>query len=107
MAKYFGALGYGVTRETAPDVYRETIEERNYYGDITRNSRRWETGQRLNDNLELDNVVSIVADPFALRHFSQIRYVVWNGVKWKVKSVETQYPRLILTIGGVWNENQT
>lgn len=107
MAKYFGRIGYGETGETADDVYEEGITEREYFGDVTRNTRRWQAGQNLNDNLELDNVISIVADPFALQHFSAIRYAVWNGVKWKVKSVEVQYPRLNLTIGGVYNENES
>lgn len=106
MAKWFGAVGYGGTGETRPGVYEERIVERNYYGDVTRNVRRYREGQSANDNLELDNAISIVADPFAFGHFSEIRYVVWNGAKWKVKSVEVQYPRLLLTIGGVWNENE-
>lgn len=105
--KFYGAIGYGVTRETAPDVYGEEIVEHEYYGDVTRNFRRWQSGQTLNDNLELDNVISVVADPFAFEHYSEIRYVVWNGAKWKVKNVEVQYPRLILTIGGVYNENSS
>ena len=104
--KYYGAVGYAEMTETAPDVYEETITERNYYGDVTRNTRRWQSGENLNDNLELDNVISIVADPFAMDHFSMIRYVVWNGVKWKVKNVDgSQYPRLVLTVGGVYTEN--
>ena len=105
--KFYGAIGYGATRETAPDVYGEEIVEHEYYGDVTRNFRRWQSGQTLNDNLELDNVISVVADPFAFEHYSEIRYVVWNRAKWKVKNVEVQYPRLILTIGGVYNENSS
>lgn len=106
MAKYYGAIGYGATRETKPGVYEEEITERNYFGEVSRNVRRYQQGQNLNDNLELDNVISVVADPFAFEHFSEIRYVVWNGAKWKVKSVDVQYPRLSLTIGGVRNENE-
>ena len=106
MPKFFGVIGYSDTQETKPDVYEEVVTEREYFGDVTRNVRRYQQGQNLNDNLELDNAISIVADPFALAHFSQIRYVVWNGVKWKAKSVEVQYPRLLLTIGGVYNENK-
>ena len=107
MPKFFGVIGYSDTQKTKPDVYEEVVTEREYFGDVTRNVRRYQQGQNLNDNLELDNAISIVADPFALAHFSQIRYVVWNGVKWKAKSVEVQYPRLLLTIGGVYNENES
>ena len=107
MAKYFGMVGYAVMQETAPDVYEDAIEEREYFGDVTRNIRKWQNGQSLNDDLDIDNVISIVADPYALQHLTDIRYVVWNDVKWKVKSVEVQYPRLTLSIGGVYNENQS
>ena len=105
MAKYYGSVGYGITEETAEDVYTEVITERQYYGDVQRNMNRWQSSQNLNDDLEIDVSISIVADPFALQHFSNIRYIVWNGVKWKVRSVDVQYPRLILSIGGVYNEN--
>ena len=106
MPKYFGKIAYGVTEETAPDVYEERVTEREYFGDVQRCTRRYQRGEGLNDNLELDNVISIIADPFAFEHFSEIRYVVWNGAKWKVKSVEIQYPRLLLTLGGVYNANE-
>lgn len=105
--KYYGKIGYAETKETAPDVYEEQITEREYFGDVTRNTRRWQSGQNLNDNLEIDNTLSVVADPYALRNFQAIRYAVWNGAKWKVKSVEIQYPRLILTIGGVYTEQKS
>lgn len=106
MPKFFGAVGYGSTKETRPGVCEVAVEERNYYGDITRSVRRYQRGEGANDNLELDNAISIIPDPFAFEHFSEIRYVVWNGAKWKVKSAEVQYPRLNLAIGGVWNENE-
>ena len=39
MSKFYGEIGYAVTKETAPGVYTETVEKRNYYGDLLRNSR--------------------------------------------------------------------
>jgi len=78
------------------------ITEREYYGDILQFSRRWENGEHLNDDLNIDNKISIVADPFAYENFHAIRYIWWIGAKWKVISAEVQYPRLILTIGGVY-----
>lgn len=107
MAKYFGKIGYAVTKETAPDVYREVISEREYYGDILQFRRRWENGEYLNDNLNVDNKISIVADPFAYENFHAIRYVWWMEARWIVTNAEVQYPRLILTIGGVYNEQSS
>lgn len=103
MAKFFGAVGYAEMVETQPGVWEETIIERNYYGDIIKNNRRLENGEYLNDDVVMNNLISIVADPYAVQHFFAIRYVNWMGASWKVSNVEVQSPRLILTIGGVYN----
>ena len=103
MAKYHGVVGYAVTEETRPGVFTETTSEREYDGDVIRNVRRSESGEYLNDNINISNSISIVADPFACQNFHRIRYVEYMGAKWKVRSVEVLYPRLILTIGDIYN----
>ena len=104
MAKFYGSIGYGKTTETSLGVWEEVITERSYYGDIIQFSKRWESSGNLNDNLNISNRISIVADPFAYENFSSMRYVLWKNTKWKISYVEVQYPRLLLTIGGVYNE---
>ena len=103
MAKFYGVIGYGETAETKPGTWTEQITERKYYGDLTRNSRRLQSADKLNDNLNISNEISIVADPFAYQNFHLMKYVELMGVKWKITNVEVQYPRLILTIGDVYN----
>lgn len=103
MAKFFGMIGYAETAETKPDVWEEQFVERPYYGDLTRNTRRLQSTEHLNDDLAVANELSIVADPFANQNFHRMRYVEFMGAKWKITNVEVQYPRLILTIGGVYN----
>lgn len=103
MAKFYGAIGYSKMQEGSPGVHEETIIEKNYSGDIIRNSRRWETTENLNDNLLINNQFSIVADSFATSNLSCMRYVKWNGACWKITNVEIQRPRFIITIGGVYN----
>lgn len=107
MAKYHGAVGYGVTVETSRGVWQEQIEERVYTGDVLRNYRRLENGEHLNDDLNVSHTISIMADPFAYEHCYAIRYLTWMGVKWKVTGVEVLRPRLNLTVGGVYNGSQT
>lgn len=105
MAKFYGEIGYAETSEseTAPGVWIDVITEHNYFGDVLKNTRRLEAGEGLNDNLTINNTISIVADPFASQHFHAMRYVKWMGILWKITNVEVQRPRLILTIGGVYN----
>lgn len=103
MAKYHGKIGFVTFKETSPSVISEDPIEREYFGDVTRISKRWEKGEHLNDNLQVNNQFSIVADAYARDNLFAIRYITWMGSKWQVTSAEVQYPRLILTIGGVYN----
>lgn len=103
MAKFFGAVGYGVITETAPGVFKDTVVEHPYYGDIIRDSRRLREGEQVNDDITVQNSVSIVADPYATDNIQAMRYIRWQGTLWKVSDVEVKYPRLILRLGGVYN----
>lgn len=103
MAKWYGLIGYAENVETTPGVWEEQITERPYYGDVVRNTRRLQNSDSVNDNIDVSNEISIVADPFANQNFHAMRYIEFMGARWKVTSVEVQYPRLQLTIGGVYN----
>lgn len=105
MAKFHGEVGYGFAEEEPPDsgVYIDKITERNYFGDVVRNSRNLKDGEKVNKDLSVSNSISIVADPYANEHFLAIRYVRWMGVLWSVTEVEVQSPRLIFRLGGVYN----
>jgi len=108
MAKYYGLIGYETTEETAPGVYEETIRERSYYGDVVTNFRGLQTlSTQLNDDVTINNQISIVADPFAYENFHAIRYATFMGSKWKISGIEVQYPRLILTLRGLYNGDTT
>lgn len=106
MAKFYGKIGYVVTQETRPGIWKEVVTERNYYGDLTRNNRRLESNSQVNDSFNISNEISIVADPYARENFYSMRYVEFANAKWKISSVEVQYPRLILSIGGLYNDNE-
>ena len=103
MAKFYGKIGYAETKETKPGVWVEQITERSYYGDITRNSRRLQSAEQLNDDININNEIRIVADPYAIDNFHFMRYAEFMGTKWKITNVEVSYPRLILTLGGLYN----
>lgn len=106
MSKYYGTIGYAETVETAPDVWQDQIVEKQYYGDVIKDNRRWQGTSHLNDNLNISNRLSILADPYAYHNCHSIKYATYLGSKWKVTSVEVAYPRLILDLGGVYNEQE-
>lgn len=103
MAKYYGNIGFSTLIETKPDVWEEKWTIRKYKGDVSRNSRRLESSDKLNDNISINNEIRILADPYACQNFHAIKYVEYLGTKWKVSNVTVEYPRLILTLGGVYN----
>ena len=103
MAKFYGAIGYVVDTEGSVDVVVEKPIERMYKGDLLKNYRSLEKSEELNDDVRISNQISIVADPYALSHIFAMRYVKWMGTAWKVSTVDVQTPRLILTLGGVYN----
>ncbi len=103
MAKFCGVIGYAETAETSPGVWEPQIVEKTYYGDLTRNAHRLEPTSQVNDNFNVANEISIVADPYAYQNLHAMRYVEFMGTKWRITNAEVHYPRLILSVGGVYN----
>ena len=102
--RYSGRIGYFETVETKPGYYEEKIIPRKYQGDVVRTTKRNQLTTKVNDDIMVSNSLSIVADPYAREHFFQIKCAEWQGTWWEVTSVEVQFPRLILELGGPSNE---
>lgn len=110
--KYYGTIGYEVSEEEVIDgkttgVFIDKIIEKKYYGNVLKFSRNLSNGLSINDNIEISNEISIIADAFAYSNFQNIAYVEWMGTKWKVPNVRVEHPRLVLRVGGVYNEQKT
>lgn len=106
MAKWSGKVGFETTLETEPGIWKEKIIEKSYCGDVIRNARRLESSGVINDGINISNEISFVADPYARENFHAIRYIEFMGTKWKVSNIDVQYPRLVLSIGGIYNGEQ-
>ena len=103
MSKWYGKVGYVETEEVEPGIWDEHETVKNYYGEFVKNSSKFTVSGDVNDNRDVTVELSRVADPYAELHFHSIRYVEYGGVKWKVNTVEPSHPRLILSLGGVYN----
>lgn len=104
MARFSGIIGFVQTVKTERGVYMEqVVAERRYRGDLNRHARRVSDGQDVNADITISNEISIVADPYAFQNFQYMRYVVLNNSKWTISNITVQYPRLNLTLGGVYN----
>ena len=104
MAKFCGNVGFIVYEETKPGVYEEVVTEKKYYGDVLRNTKSYQNTDALIDDVRISNQISIIGNGYAKKNFAGIRYVEYMGVKWCVTNLDaTTYPRIILTLGGVYN----
>lgn len=104
MAKFRGVIGFAVPTDKGAGVHAEEIVRRTYSGDLLRNNRRLESSGNINDNINISNEISILADPYANHHFHAMRYIEFGGAKWKITNVDaTKRPRLVLTLGGLYN----
>lgn len=103
MVRFFDKVGYGTPSELVNGVWTDSIIERDHYGEVLKTVSSIEPSDKVNDDIRLQNSISIVADAFALENFSLIKYVSWMGTLWIVTSVAVERPRLILSLGGVYN----
>lgn len=105
MTRFSGKIGYGETAEDPPGsgVWIDRIVEKPYYGNVEWSNRRFVNEGQVNDNVAVNNYISVVADSYANQNFMHIRYVLWRGTKWNVTNVEVKHPRLMLYMGEVYN----
>lgn len=103
MAKFYGNIGYVETVEIEPGIWDEQVIERPYYGDITRDTRRYQSSGGVNDDINISNIISVLADSYATENSQRMRYVVFMGSKWKITNFDINYPRINLTLGGLYN----
>lgn len=104
--KFYGNIGFAVTEKTSPGVWTPTITTKKYSGDILQLSKRLDSGEHINDGLRLNVQISIVCDPWFQENLSRILYVEYLGSKWKVETITPSYPRMTLTLGGLYNEDE-
>lgn len=102
MAKFFGKIGFANTEETSPGVW-VGVAERPYYGDVLSRGMNVMSTEQVNKDISIINRISIIADPYAYENFSAMRYIKFMNATWSINSVDVQYPRLILNIGGIYN----
>lgn len=103
MNKFSGKIGFIKEEETDQDVWSPVIEWRECFGDILRVSKSYQTSDKVNDDIKITNSISILADSYAYTNIPRIRCIEWLGNIWKVTDITLQYPRLILSLGGLYN----
>lgn len=103
MAKFAGKIGFSTTLETSPGIWSSDVIEKTYIGDVLKASLKYKSDSQINDDVILSKRISILADVYVNNNLHSIKYVTYMGTKWTVTEFDIQYPRLILTLGGVYN----
>lgn len=103
MAKFAGLIGFATTVETEPGIWTNELVDKNYVGDVIQTSFRYQNGDKINDDIVMNKRISVIADLFLNENVHTIKYVKYLGVKWIITNIDVQYPRIILTLGGVFN----
>lgn len=102
--KFCGSIGFIKQEEIEAGIYGDVVAEKNYYGEVLQNFRKWKSSDKVNDDIVLTNKLSVIADSFMTENLGAMKYVVYLGQKWKIDSAEIEYPRIVLTLGGLYNE---
>ena len=104
MAKWAGVIGFSHTEELQPDENVEVVIEKKFHGDLLKNTRRYETGENTtNDNFVIANSISVIVNDFMLTNLQYARYVMFQNIRWKIQSIDIEYPRVNFTLGGIYN----
>lgn len=106
MSRWYGKIGFSVQEETSPGIWNEVVVEKNYYGDIYNRSRRWQQSKDLIDDITITNEITITTDPYIIENLTNIKYVIIEGIKWKISNITLSAPRLTLSLGGIYNAYQ-
>lgn len=104
MARFSGKVGYITQEETTPGVWTPKEKSRTMKGDIIRQVSNYTSGESVNDDISLNHRVSLVGDAYAFGNYFNMKWIQIDSQKWKISSIEVQRPRLIVTVGGLWNE---
>lgn len=100
MSRFSGKLGFVMTNETEEGVWLENIVELPVKGTIRSLYVRNDNSASANTNLRLTNEISILMDTKLKYYLETLKYVVWKGSKWEVQSINVNYPRVNIYLGG-------
>jgi hypothetical protein len=106
VAKWSGKIGFAETVLGDDDVSRTTIVEKKYRGDVLQDTRKWDDSEKINGDITINNRISVVARDYMLTHLQYMRYVTWQGAKWRISNISVAFPRVILSIGELYNETE-
>ena len=78
-----------VEREDMPSVFESKVVTKKFRGELLSQTwRNQNSDKSTNDNLLNNNKISLVINKFFMSNIANLKYVEYNGVKWKVESFD-------------------
>ena len=104
--RWHGMIGFETQVEVSDDpnkatVWKPQIVPKHYYGDVQRLIKREaSSGDKVNNDISFNNQFSVISDLFAQQNAYKMKWIEWNGRKWRVTEITVEPPRLTINIGG-------
>lgn len=105
MARAAVIIGSSKPMTEVPDdgIARDEYVERKFRATVTRLNNNMVSSGDVIDNLKMDMNFQIKMDKWTYENFQWLRYLVYNGAKWKITNVQVQRPNMIVQVGGIFN----
>lgn len=105
--RYSGKIGISETVETAPGVYGPfNIVERPFRGRVLTLRRYVNDSGKINNDILITVKIEGLFDVHLRKNLDNIRYATYMGSKWEVAEVLPSYPKVVLTLGGLYHEER-
>lgn len=104
--KYSGMAGVVEDSiEISPGIWKPAgVREIKATGDFVSSRKEFSVrSDSTNDDVTMSNTISIVMSKDLFNNLSNLRYLTVNGARYKVTSFEINRPRIVITLGGLWN----
>lgn len=102
--KFYGRVGFAAqTVEVRPGVMEDVVKERMLFGDVLLPGRSFSTSDKIIPDSSVTNRISLVADEYTNENFFDLRFIEYKGVLWTITRIEEKRPRLIVSLGEVYN----
>ena len=107
MTKFHGYIGYVNTVTDVTGVTREVVTETECSGMLIRNYLQAGPSNKVVEDFNISNTISVRINPTLLERMMHLKYIAFLSPmidgRWKIKTVDMNYPNLVLTLGGVYN----
>lgn len=89
--------------ETSPGIFPMTIAETEVSGSVENMSVGYQSGELSQESVRAKHRIRVMGSSELFDNAQRAVYILWNGTKWIVSSVEYQHPEVLFTLGGLYN----